>query len=239
MPLDGWLSGAISSFLLIFPTKPKPYKVSRNPSNHRLAINYSVALRVSLSPFQYTSSIWHLERIRHHMDNVHIWSFVRNERKGKRPRSQDSLLGVECNFPLSVDYWGLGDLFKVLSGLGFCPCPIHSHRLHPDWSKKWDFWNVCEASVSAHCQRKLNYMSNQLRQLPWFFGHFKATKKCRTHSEISCKPRKSLIFKTQLEFYEDNSYQILYREKLFCFIQLLERNNYALYNLKCICIPSK
>lgn len=33
--------------------------------------------------------------------------------------------------------------------------------------------------------------------------------------------------------------KLLYRQKLPYFIQLLKKNNYALYNLKCICIPSK
>jgi len=43
--------------------------------------------------------------------------------------------------------------------------------------------------------------------------------------------KKTLNFKIKLEFYADNAYQILYRQKLLYFIQLLEKNNYALYNL--------
>lgn len=45
-------------------------------------------------------------------------------------------------FLLSMDYWGLGDLFQVLAGLGFCPCPlcpIHPHHPHPGLSNKWVF----------------------------------------------------------------------------------------------------
>lgn len=145
-------------------------------------------------------------------------------------------------FPLSGDYWGLGDFFKALSGLGFCPCPpcpIHSHRLHPDLSKKQVFEKSVKHLLVLIAKGSWTTCPTSLDNSYGFLAILIEQKKCRTHLEISCKPKKSLIFNTQLEFYEDNSYQILYRQRLLYFIQLLEKNNYALYNLKCICIPSK
>lgn len=82
-------------------------------------------------------------------------------------------------FPLSVDYWGLGDLFKVLSGLGFCPCPpcpVHSHRLHPDLSKKCAFeMSVKHLLVPTAKGNRTTYPTS-LDNSYGFFGHFNEMK---------------------------------------------------------------
>lgn len=129
----------------MFPPKPKWYKMSQNPSNHLLAVNYSRPLPIFCSHLPHTNPMYPLQSSRQHVKNRHICSFVRYEGKGRRHWNQDSVR-LEWNVASGARD-EVGNLFNVLSHLGLCP----SHPHHA-FSKK-ALWNFCEASVSIHCQR--------------------------------------------------------------------------------------